>query len=180
MFKLTIGPYLIQTEQGKLPELYSEYASRAILSEEFDLRNAERAHCFVSVSRGSDWPQLVVAQTFSPSASGFEPGVLLVQETETLFIGAGERLLAYRLGPFERLWEDECDMGFWGWEQHGKVVLMRAELEMAAWDSFGKKLWSTFVEPPWDYVVKDNRIQLDVMGNKSEFDLAKGPQHSSP
>ena len=180
MFKLSIGPYLIQTGQGKLPELYPEYARRAILSDEFDLQNAERTHCFVSVARASVWPQLVVAQTFSPSAGGFEPGVLLVQETETLFIGAGERPLAYRLGPFERLWEDTCDMGFWGWEQHGEVVLMRAELELAAWDCFGKKLWSTFVEPPWDCVVKDDRIQLDVMGDKSEFDLAKGPKHPLP
>ena len=93
MFKLSTGPYLIQTERAKLPALYSEYTKRAILSEEFDLLNAEREHCFISVSRSADWPQLVVAQTFWPSAGGFDPGVLLVPETETLFVGAGEACL---------------------------------------------------------------------------------------
>lgn len=178
MFKISIGSYLIQVEREKLPALYAEYMKRAILSEEFDLHTPEKEHCFVSVSRASDWPQLVVAQTFWPSAGGFDPGVLLVQETEMLFIGAGERLLAYRLNPLERLWEDTCDMGFWGWTQHGKYVLMSAELELAAWDRFGKKLWSTFVEPPWTYRINGNRVQLDVMGSLSEFDLAKGPRHS--
>ena len=178
MFRISIGYYLLQVERGTLPALYAKYTQRAILSEEFDLRNPEREHCFVSVSRASDWPQLVVAQTFSPSSGGFDPGVIIVQETETLFIGAGERLLAYRLSPFERLWEDTCELGFLGWMQHGQYVLMRAEVELAAWDCFGQKLWSTFAEPPWDYRVEENRVQLDVMGTKSEFDLAKGPQHS--
>jgi hypothetical protein len=158
--------------------LYAKYTERAALCEEFDLRNPEREHCCVSVSRATDWPELVVAQTFWPSAGGFDPGVLLVPETEILFIGAGERLLAYRLGPFERLWEDKCDMGFWGWRQHGTHVLMSAELELAAWDCHGRKLWSTFVEPPWEYQVQENRVQLDVMGVKSEFDIANGPQIS--
>lgn len=175
MFKFSIGPYLIQAERGKLPALYSEYTNRAILSEEFDLLNAEREHCFISVSRSADWPQLVVAQTFWPSAGGFDSGVLLAPETETLFVGAGERLLAYQLNRFERLWEDSCEMGFWGWKQHGPYVLMSAELELAAWDSIGQKLWSTFVEPPWNYSVEGNVVHLDVMGNKSEFDIAKGP-----
>lgn len=178
MFKLSIGPYLIQVERGTLPALYVEYTKRAILTEEFDLRNPEREHCFISVARASDWPQLVVAQTFWPSAGGFDPGVLLVPETETLFVGAGERLVAYRLGPFEQLWEDTCDMGFWKWTQHGNFVLMSAELELAAWNCLGQKLWSTSVEPPWDYIVDDNQVQLDVMGNKSKFNLAEGPQRA--
>ena len=61
MFKLSIGPYLIQVERGTLPPLYAEYTKRAILTEEFDLRDPEREHCFVSVSRATDWPQLIVA-----------------------------------------------------------------------------------------------------------------------
>jgi hypothetical protein len=52
---------------------------------------------------------------------------------------------------------------------------MAAELELAAWNVQGKKLWSIFVEPPWIYEVHDNRIRLDVMGNVSEFDLNIGP-----
>ena len=32
-----------------------------------------------------------------------------------------------------------------------------------------------FVEPPWDYTVKGNTIELDVMGNKQAFALRNGP-----
>jgi hypothetical protein len=56
---------------------------------------------------------------------------------------------------------------------------MSAELELAAWDWIGQKLWSTYVEPPWDYIVEADRVQLNVMGNKAEFDLRKGPQSRS-
>ena len=36
-------------------------------------------------------------------------------------------------------------------------MLMLAELEFAAWDLKGKKMWSTFVEPPWVYDVNGKR-----------------------
>ncbi len=175
MFKVSVGQYLIQVERGALPATYAEYRQHSSLFEEFDVRNPERAHSFVSISGSTGWPSLVVAQTFSPSLAGFDPGVLLVPETRTLFIGAGERLLAYCLDPLQRLWIDKCDVGFWCWMQHGRHVIMSAELELAAWDCAGKKLWTTFVEPPWDYRVDGSRVHLDVMGRKSEFELEKGP-----
>jgi hypothetical protein len=50
----------------------------------------------------------------------------------------------------------------------------RRPLELAAWDPQGEKLWSTFVEPPWDYRVTGDRVQLDVIGRKSDFELAQG------
>ena len=59
---------------------------------------------------------------------------MIIPETSLLMIGAGERLLAYDLETPRRLWEDEAEAGFWGWERHGGLVLMSAELELAAWD----------------------------------------------
>lgn len=32
-----------------------------------------------------------------------------------------------------------------------------------------KTLWSVFVEPPWDYTVAGETIELEVMGTKSSF-----------
>lgn len=52
---------------------------------------------------------------------------------------------------------------------------MSAELELAAWDLEGNKLWTTFVEPPWEYAVRDGVVRLDVMGAKSEFPAWTGP-----
>jgi hypothetical protein len=48
-------------------------------------------------------------------------------------------------------------------------------LELTAWDLQGKKLWSTFVEPPWDYEIQGNQIELDVRGKKSRFAVKTGP-----
>jgi hypothetical protein len=52
---------------------------------------------------------------------------------------------------------------------------MAAELELAAWDTDGRKRWTTFVEPPWEFEVVEGIIRLDVMGRKSEFPVATGP-----
>jgi hypothetical protein len=90
-------------------------------------------------------------------------------------VGAGTRLLAYDLQNLRRIWEDAADTGFWRWKRHGEVIVMSAELELAAWTLEGKKLWSTFVEPPWFYEVRGARVYLDVMGRKSVFDLGNGP-----
>jgi hypothetical protein len=54
---------------------------------------------------------------------------------------------------------------------------MAAELELAAWDLRGRKLWSRFVEPPWEYRIEGEVIILDVMGAVSRFDLRTGERH---
>ena len=74
-----------------------------------------------------------------------------------------------------RLWEDDAEVGFLDWQRHADVVVMSAELELAAWSLDGKKLWTTFVEPPWTYTVTAGQVELDVMGNRSRFDLRRGP-----
>jgi hypothetical protein len=143
--------------------------------ESHDLESDEGDLFFVAVSSGTDWPSLVVAQKFTPCQGGFDPGVALVPSTQTVFVGAGTRLLAYRLGdPPTRLWEDYADVGFWRWSVHPDAILMAAELELAAWDITGKKLWTRFVEPPWSYTVVDGRVRLDVMGEVSEFNITAG------
>lgn len=104
--------------------------------------------------------------------------MLLVTELGILFMGAGERLLAYDCSNTpRRLWMDQADTGFWSWSRYGDVVLMSAELEFAAWSIEGVKLWSTFVEPPWTYTVAQGKINLDVMGRHTSFLIEKGPSH---
>lgn len=91
-------------------------------------------------------------------------------------MGAGERILAYKLDPPARLWEDQANCGFWNWQRFGNTIVMSAELELAAWNIAGKKLWTMFVEPPWDYTVIDGIVTVDVMGSKSQFNLESGPK----
>jgi hypothetical protein len=171
------GQYTVRASVGGLPLTYSEYVSHAVLSEDLGIRSAEGTALFFAVgSSARDWPDLVVALRFDPGPeAGFRPGILLVPERHLVFVGAGTSLLAYELSPVRRLWVDAADHGFWGWRRHGDIVLMSAELELAAWDVAGGKLWSAFVEPPWSFEVHGDRVELDVMGHKSNFLAAIGP-----
>src|SRR5881628_1414879 len=172
MFGVSLQNYRVVLDSTDLPSIFEEYVQRARLVEQFEITETEEALCFVAVSSMSDdWPRLVVAQSYWPAGYGFNPGVLVAEDTHTLFIGAGTRVLAYRLDPPSRLWEDYADYGFWGWSRHGSVVLMSAELELAAWKVDGVKLWSTFVEPPWSYSVEGDQLTLDVMGDIRSFPL---------
>lgn len=156
------------------------YRHHAELVEHFDDadESGPTGYAFVAVGDGARPPRLVVTQRFAPAGSGFAPGVLLVPEHQQLFLGAGTRLLGYegRSGRWRRSWTDETAMGFWRWRRHRDVVVMSAELELAAWTADGRKLWATSVEPPWSYQVAADQLVLDVMGEVRAFDLTRGPQ----
>lgn len=176
MFIVSIGEYELLCQDGGLPVMHEEYVQRAVLSERFGVNDpGGESDCFCAVRfRGQSWPSLVVTQRYSPAGFGFNPGALLIPETSRLFLGAGRRLLAYDLSIPSRLWEDEADTGFWSWSRYGQVVLMAAELELAAWDAWGQKLWSRFVEPPWSYRVHGPSIILDVMSTVTHLNLLSG------
>ena len=172
-FSIAIGEYVLRSVPDGLPAAFEACAQRATLVDRIEL--AERNQCCVLLRRMNEpWPFLVVGQSFSPAGGGFEPGVLLAPDTNRLFIGAGERLLAYDIVGCKRLWVDQAEMGFLGWARHGDVILMSAELELAAWTAMGEKLWTTFVEPPWEYAVLGDTLVLDVMGARSRFPLRQG------
>jgi hypothetical protein len=160
------------------PAVLGVYRQHAELAEDFPITDGTAdGYFFVAVDDGGEWPRLVVTQRYAPSGPGFTHGVLLVPQQRQLFIGAGTRLVAYhaRTGRWSRYWVDEAEYGFWAWRQHHDVVIMSAELELAAWSTDGTKLWTTFVEPPWSYRVVSDQVLLDVMGVTRAFDLRRGP-----
>jgi hypothetical protein len=174
MFRVSSGEYELCCQSDGVPDMTPEYQRRAALSDVFESADEIASWCFTSVARNCGWPFLVVVQRYSPAGFGFFPGALLIPEYGRLFLGAGRRLLAYDLSQPSRILEDETDCGFWSWTRHGRFVLMAAELELAAWDIEGKKLWSRFVEPPWEYKVEGDIIRLAVMGTVSEIGLRDG------
>lgn len=175
MFQVGFGEFTVSVQDGSLPELYPEYLSHAAFNLQRDLESAEGRVAFCGVARGGGWPFCVLAFRYAPAGSGFSPGVFLVPETEILFVGAGTSLFAVDLRNHRKLWEDEADVGFWSWQRHGDIVLMSAELELAAWGIRGERLWRVSVEPPWSYAARDGVVVLDVMGEISEFSLQAGP-----
>lgn len=173
MFYVTVDEYVIGI--GPPPLIADSLQANARLYDV--LRDDDGSELLLTVKHVSvQWPALVVSLRANPGPeSAFHPGVLLVPETQLLLVGAGTMLAAYNLLEPRRLWLDTTEAGFWGWERHGAFLVMSAELEFATWDLFGNKIWSTFVEPPWEYEVRDAVVYLDVMGQRSQFELASGP-----
>lgn len=120
-------------------------------------------------------PDLLIEGWYKPGPQqGFHPGVLLVPESNTAFIGAGTELLICSLAPIKLLSHQQTECGFWSWRRVNNVVLMSAELELAVWNIQGEKLWSRFVEPPWHYDIQGETLLLDIMGSNIRLDLASG------
>lgn len=177
MFSIAVGPYLIRCQDNGLPGVFDALRKRAALVvDEPSSAGSRVPRCFVSVERGEN-TLLVVAQPCDPGPdAGFHPGLAIVPETHVLFFGAGCVTRAFDLSTPRMLWQDSAESGFWGWAQHDDVVLMSAELELAAWDIHGRKLWTTFVEPPWCYMVASGEVRLDVMGKVSTFPISRGAE----
>lgn len=175
MFTVGFGPYRVLCLHDGLPVTLAEYVKRAVLADQIDLARPEGKFAFTAVERkDDDWPRLVVAQRYEPAGWGFFPAALIVPETNRLFIGAGTRLLCYDLVNPARLWEDSAECGFWEWRHDDSEVFMAAELEFAAFDTSGTKLWTRFVEPPWHFKLEPHRIVLDVMGSVTHLDRRSG------
>lgn len=125
----------------------------------------------------SDTEAVLMLALVAPRASGSIPGVRIayIPSTGLLFVGAGETLSAYDLAPPRRLWVYAPELGVHELRVHGDIVVVTAELELAAWDAAGVQLWTRFVEPPWGYEVIDGVVHLDIMGELSSFPLRAGP-----
>lgn len=169
---LSAGQYVVEVHPGH-PSTFDQLASGARLVDVTDLRASEGRPCSVIVSEHG---KTVLVTSFRYQlAGGLGPAVALLPDVHRLFVGAGEEVFCYDLAEPRRLWRDKADTGLWGWEIVGATVLMSAELEFAAWDKAGEKLWSTFVEPPWSYAFDGDQVTLDVMGEISQFNLRAGP-----
>lgn len=173
-----ISQYRVTVLEGALPADYDHLRSSAKIFEEYAVRTRESGPVSTVMIVSERIPHLVVAQHHAPDGPGFPLGLLIVPETGVVFIGAGERVLAYDLPQSCRLWEDHAQMGFWGFERHGDVIVMSAELELAAWDVRGRKLWTTFVAPPWSYELRGDTVEVEVMGTWRSFNLNAGPPDS--
>lgn len=169
---VSAGRYAVEVRPGH-PSTFDNLASVARLVDVTDLRTSEGRPCSVIVSEHGK--TVLVASFRYQLRGGLGPAIALLPEVHRLFVGAGEELFCYDLAEPRRLWRDKADTGLWGWEIAGATVLMSAELEFGAWDKAGEKLWSTFVEPPWSYLVADDQVSLDVMGEISQFNLRAGP-----
>jgi hypothetical protein len=181
MIHFSSGQYALTASIGALPPSYARYIEHASLHEKIGGFDSGGDRLFFAVSEQSKpWPSLVVEMRFQPGGeAGFYPSFVLVPEHHVIFVGAGAHVLAYELAPVRRLCEDHVQGGCLAWRRHGDLVIMSGELELTAWSLQGQKLWSTGVEPPWDYRIVNSQIELEVMGAVSTFSVVVGPNGPS-
>ena len=176
MHSVKLENWSLWIEDGSLPDIYSLYIEHADFVDEIDMQNPEGKFCFLGIREGvsvGSWPSTVVTQKYKDEG-GFNPGILVVPDTSLVFVGAGERLLCYDMKKPCKLWEEQTNVGFWEWDRVGQYVLMMAELEFGVWTTSGEKLWSTFVEPPWNFTVTGDTVELDVLGITRTLRLSDG------
>ena len=174
---IVFGDWNLVIEDGGLPPLFNEYLQHADFVDQIDVNNADGRFYFLGICKREasiGWPSVISVQKYQIAQQAFSPGILIVHDTSLVFVGAGDRLLCYDIDNQKRLWEDETSFGFWGWAQFGTYVLMSAELEFAVWNQSGQKLWSTFVEPPWNFEVRGQTVELNVMGKLRLHRLSDG------
>jgi len=175
----TFGEYALEVSvDGWLPQ-WDTWRPHAALVDDAHVDTGEEVCSFAVRGAASLHPFLLGARSYR-RGGGFAPGLMLVPEPRRLFVGIGEHIAIYGLDPPARCWEDWTDFGFLGWARHGDVILMAAEVELAAWDLIGRKLWAKQVEPPWTYEVAGDTVRLDVMGHLTTFPLRIGPDPDTP
>lgn len=182
MFTTTVGDYTLIVDPDGLPpeERIKFFRMHADLYERFTFHGDDVKTCFVAVRRNTDWwpvlPFLVVQMEYKPMQLG-DPGLILLPDTGRLFIGAGRRLVCYQLEDKpKRLWESHALEEFFSWQRHGNIVMMAALDELAAWDSYGNRLWWTDKpEHQWSYHVNGDTLQLEIGTEVTEFSLETGP-----
>lgn len=174
LFKFTYGPYTVSLGDS-LPPMFYSYCQQARLVDTFELEGSYSALCYLAVARGHTWPYLIVAQRYSPGPqSGFHPGVLFVPETQVLLLGAGERVLAYTLDEPTRLWEYGLSGGFWQWERARESIILSSENKLAIWDIHARKRWDFTVEPPWQYTLDGDTLQVAQGGQQIALHCERG------
>jgi hypothetical protein len=175
MHTITIGKYTVVCDH-KISDRISRDIKDAVIVETLpSLDEKYGEFIYYGVTDCSESPDLIIKGIYSPSSlSGFYPELLIIPESGILFFGAGEIIQIWELSPYKKIHEESPNCGFWGWSQYNDVVLMSAELELACWNTKGKKLWSRFVEPPWYYTVEDDVVTTNVMNHQEKFNIYTG------
>lgn len=172
------GSYIVRLFGHEERDFADGLAARARADLQLRAHAPDAAYEYLVIAVDSaERTELVVSVAYAPGArAGFHPAVALIEETGVLFVGAGTHAYALDVKRGTILTAHPLELGFWQWKRVGELVLMSAELELAAFDLRGELRWTAAVEPPWSCVVQGDEVEVDVMDQpKRRFPLARGP-----
>jgi len=161
MIEFSIDNYNIAVFVGQAPDILDFYKKHASLVDDECLKN-EGTEVYVIISKGFVKPDyLIIAFKTDPVGyAGFKPRLHYEKESQTLFIGAGTLIKIYRLTDNKKIFEKNYGMGFWCWTKHKDFILQQEEIGFGVFNLFGDLLWETFVSPPYDFEINEDKITL--------------------
>jgi len=178
-FQISIGDYTLIWAMGR--DAYNRHLLTATVVEEMSPTDGVGQVAVLAVHEGSRRePVLLIGHGYTPRGhDAIQLGALLVPGTRVLFVGTQDLVVAYDLGTIKRLWRERVTAGFLDWQRHGAYVVMSAGMELAVWDLYGSKQWSTCVEPPYGYTIAAGMMRLTAMGVTTSFSLVTGPSEGT-
>jgi hypothetical protein len=161
MIEFSVDNYNITAFVGQSPDILDFYRKHATFIDDKDLKN-EGTEVFVMISKDFLKPNysIIAFKTDPVGYAGFRPGLHYEKESQTLFIGAGTLIKTYRLVDNKLIFEKNHGMGFWSWTKHKNFVLQQEEIVFGVFNLLGEQLWETFVSPPYDFEINEDRITL--------------------
>lgn len=161
MIEFSVDNYNITVFVGQAPDILDFYKKHAVFIDDKDLKN-DGTEVYIIISKDFSKPETtVIAFKADPVGyAGFKPGLHYEKESQTLFIGAGTIIKTIRLTDNKIIFEKNSGMGFWGWTKHEDFILQQEEIDFGVFSLTGEQLWETFVSPPYDFEMKEDKITL--------------------
>jgi hypothetical protein len=161
MIEFSVDNYGFTVFVGKAPDILDYYKKHAVFIDDKDLKN-EGTEVYVIISKDFTKPDnsIIAFRTTSLDYAGFRPCLHYEKESQTLFVGAGTVIKTFRLRDNELVFEKNYGMGFWRWSKYGDFILQRGEIEFGVFNLSGQLLWDTFVSPPYNVELKEDKVTL--------------------
>lgn len=161
MIEFSVDNYNIIVFVGQTPDILDFYKKHAVFIDDKDMKN-EGTEVYIVISKGLLKPEttIVAFKTEPIDYAGFKPGLHYEKVSQTLFIGAGTIIKTIRLTDNKIIFEKNSGMGFWGWVKCEDFILQQEEIDFGVFNLTGEQLWETFVSPPYDFEIKEDKITL--------------------
>ncbi len=161
MIEFSVDNYNIIVFVGQTPNILDFYKKHAVFIDDKDMKN-EGTEVYIIISKGLLKPEttIVAFKTEPIGYAGFKPGLHYEKVSQTLFIGAGTIIKTLRLTDNKIIFEKNSGMGFWGWVKCDDFILQQEEIDFGVFNLTGEQLWETFVSPPYDFEIKEDKITL--------------------
>lgn len=174
MVKFHIGTYTFFVHLGGEPESFSRWVERSDYAD-LDGLTGPGTPVYIGIEEAGKWEMMIVAFNTEPvDDTFFQPELLFLPETKTLFIGGGRKAMTYSLKDKMKLSDRNLAMGFWYWAKHETFIILVEELEIAVYNSEGNFIWETRADPPWSYGIENNILTLDIMDTIAKYELNTG------